>query len=938
MMGCEVNVVLDGERIATTVMDERGERITGSEAEPHVVEAVMAGNSYSGRVDIQGRIAVTRYTPVYGGDGKPVAIISVAVYLEEEAKTVAAFVRGSSVAAFVMLVASITSIWIIVGHFTKPIRAMTEAASAMAIGDTDLDITVRTRDETRTLADAFNRMLTNTRMQIQAVENIAAGDMTVTLTPRSEKDLMNRALEKLNATIKAQAAGLKEERDRIKIMLDATPLTSRLWDSELNLIECNEAALTLFGISSKREYIDRYFELSPEYQPDGVSTRDKLFRLLREAFDNGLTKYEWVYKLPDGTLFPAECTMVRVPYGGGYAVAGYSRDLREQKRMSMKLEAALNDAKAANNAKSNFLAQMSHEIRTPLNAVIGLSELALDEEGLSGGMEDKLNIIQSSGMTILRIVNDILDISKIESGKFELHPAKYDTPSLINDIITLNIVRVAEKPIAFKLELDDTLPGMLTGDDLRVKQVFNNLLSNAFKYTDAGTVRWSVGYERERDSVWLVSTVSDTGAGIKPEDLPRLFSDYNRLEVISNRRLEGTGLGLAITKRLVEMMDGSIDVESEYGEGSTFRVRLRQGFVTDTPIGKGVAGNLQSLRYTVSKRGARTNKPDLSYARVLVVDDIPTNLDVVKGMLKPYKLKIDCALSGLEAIKKIRAGSPRYDAVFMDHMMPEMDGIEATRIIRRELDTDYAKELPIIALTANAVVGNEKMFLENGFQGFISKPIDIAKLETVLRRFVRDRGRDEAAQNGAALDYDKALERFAGDEKVLSGVLRTYVGNTSGGLKKLDLFLNDGKLRDYAITVHGLKGASYGICAYDAARAAERLEREAEAGDIEAVKAGHPAFKSMTDALLTEINTLLKKIDAGKPEAYRPDPKLLEELRRACGRYDMDGVDAAMGKLEAFRYTRGGELIARLRELADDMDFEGIIKTEYGKEGFYAGA
>jgi methyl-accepting chemotaxis protein len=224
MMGCEVNIVLDGERIATTVIDEHGARITGSEAEPHVVETVMVGNSYSGRVDIQGRMAVTRYTPVYGNDGTPVAIISVAVYMEEEAKTVAAFVRGSSVAAAIMLAVSITSILIIVGHFTKPIRAMTEAASAMAIGDTDLNLAVRTRDETRTLADAFNRMLENTRLQIRAVENIAAGDLSVTLTPRSEKDLMNRALEKLNATI-------KEEHDRIKIMLDATPLTSRLWDS-----------------------------------------------------------------------------------------------------------------------------------------------------------------------------------------------------------------------------------------------------------------------------------------------------------------------------------------------------------------------------------------------------------------------------------------------------------------------------------------------------------------------------------------------------------------------------------------------------------------------------------------------------------------------------------------------------------------------------------
>jgi anti-sigma regulatory factor (Ser/Thr protein kinase) len=275
-------------------------------------------------------------------------------------------------------------------------------------------------------------------------------------------------------------------------------------------------------------------------------------------------------------------------------------------------------------------------------------------------------------MTLLGIVNDILDISKVESGKFMLHPAEYDTPSLINDIISLNVVRIGEKPIEFKLTVDEGLPRYLFGDDLRVKQVFNNLLSNAFKYTDSGTVEWTVSFERDGSDVWLVSDVTDTGIGIKPEDIPLLFQDYMQVDTQTNRQAEGTGLGLSITKRLALMMDGDISVESEYGKGSTFSVRLRQQFTSNEPIGKGIAGNLMGDRFTSEKRprSASLMRIDLSYAHVLVVDDLQTNLDVAKGMLLPYGMHVDSAKSGAQAISMIRSETPRYDAVFMDHMMP----------------------------------------------------------------------------------------------------------------------------------------------------------------------------------------------------------------------------------------------------------------------------
>ncbi len=566
-------------------------------------------------------------------------------------------------------------------------------------------------------------------------------------------EAQNRDLATLNATVQAQNEKIQHERDRAMLMLDSTPLAARLWDREYRLVDCNEEAVRLFGLRDKQEYFQRYFEFSPPCQPDGCKTVEKIKRMVDEAFETGACTYDWLYRLADGTPIPAEVRMVRVPHDDDYVVASYSRDLRAQRKMlaeiedaSARLKAALDDAKNANEAKSSFLAHMSHEIRTPLNAVIGLSELTLEDTSLSPETASNVEKVCGAGSTILSIVNDILDISKIESGKFETYPARYETPSLVNDIVTLNIVRIGEKPIDFRLVVDENLPSELYGDDLRIKRIFSNLLSNAFKYTHAGSVEWRISFEKEGDSIWLVSSVRDTGIGIREEDLPRLFADYNQVDMGANRKIGGTGLGLAITKRLAEMMDGGISVESEYGKGSTFSVRLRQTAVSCEPIGRVAAENLMRLRYSDSKRNrnAQLVRAKLPDACVLVVDDVVTNLDVVRGMMKPYGMKIDCATGGRQAVEMIRAEKRRYNAVFMDHMMPEVDGMEATRIIRDEIGTEYARTIPIIALTANAIVGTEEMFLSKGFQDFISKPIDMAKLDAVLRRWVRNGARGDA--------------------------------------------------------------------------------------------------------------------------------------------------------------------------------------------------
>ncbi|MDR1815829.1 MAG: transporter substrate-binding domain-containing protein, partial [Clostridiales Family XIII bacterium] len=557
--------------------------------------------------------------------------------------------------------------------------------------------------------------------------------------------------------------------------------------------------------------------------------------------------------------------------------------MRHRREQQVQLEALVEErtaelaeqtraTEAANNAKSDFLANMSHEMRTPLNAVIGLSELTLTQDYSPEETQSNLEKIYNSGVTMLGLVNDILDLSKIESGKFELVPVDYDIPSLINDTVTLNIIRIGSKPIEFRLDMDGELPARLFGDELRVKQIFNNLLSNAFKYTKEGSVVWSMRCERDEadpKKMWLIGEVRDTGIGIKPENLGTVFGEYSQVDTKKNRKIEGTGLGLAITKSMVEMMGGHIEVESVYGEGSTFRVTLAQEWLTDEKIGAQVIENLKAFRYADRKRDRNASfvRAFIPYAKVLVVDDVATNLDVARGLFKPYGMKVDTATSGKAAIELIRKNAGEYNAVFMDHMMPEMDGIEATHIIKNEIGTEYAKNLPIIALTANAIIGNDEMFLSNGFQDFLSKPIDIMKLDDVINRWVRDKqlekelaakgevvgdrdGMDAETQMNSGLfdgkqvqgvDLADGLSRFGGDEQAYLDVVRSYVKNTPE-LADKSAGVTRETLADYAITVHGIKGASRNIGARTLGSRAEELELAAKAEDFAYVSQNNEAF------------------------------------------------------------------------------------------------
>jgi len=583
---------------------------------------------------------------------------------------------------------------------------------------------------------------------------------------------------------------------------------------------------------------------------------------------------EWIH-FPDGTMRLYETAKSPLVLNGNIiGIVAVAHDITEHKAME-------EEARSASRAKSAFLANMSHELRTPLNVVIGLTDLVLEEDNLADHIKENLAKISSAGSTLLNIVNDILDFSKIESGKVELTPVEYHMASLLNDVVTLVSTRLGEKPITFTLNISENLPSRLYGDDLRIKQIFNNLLSNAIKYTRNGSIELSVKCRREDCDVWMEVSVKDTGIGITKENLKKLFMDYHQVDTRANRSIEGTGLGLAITKRLTELMGGEISVESEYGKGSVFSVYMRQGYLTDTPIGPTVVENLRKFRYADDKRDVSKKlvRYDLSYARVLVVDDMQTNLDVASGLLRKYKMQVDCLTSGHEAAERIRSGDPVYNAIFMDHMMPGMDGIETATLIR-SYNSEYARKIPIIALTANAIQGTENMFYAHGFQAFISKPIDIKELDSVLKKWVRNepepmKSSSETSSspittaenddknleiNIPGVDTKAGLSLYDDDMEIYLPTLRSYVAYTTDVLEKLKN-VSEETLPDYIINVHGLKGTSASIGAEIVRESALNLEKLAKAGDLQGVMERNDRFIKGTESIVANIKKWLEKHD-----------------------------------------------------------------------------
>nr|MCR5347324.1 response regulator [Fretibacterium sp.] len=510
--------------------------------------------------------------------------------------------------------------------------------------------------------------------------------------------------------------------------------------------------------------------------------------------------------------------MLLVAIGAMYLVR-----VRVQVQESEELREAKAAAENASQAKSVFLSNMSHEIRTPINAVLGMNEMILRESSEQNIIEYSENI-HTAGNTLLGLINDILDFSKIEAGKMEIVSADYDLSTLINDLVNMIQTRADNKGLLLRPDFDENIPKRLHGDDVRIRQVITNILTNAVKYTEKGSVTFHIGYERipdDPDSVFLDVSIKDTGIGIKPEDIEKLFSEFERIEEKRNRSIEGTGLGMNITKRLLEMMGSSLKVESVYGEGSTFSFRLRQKVVKWEALGNYEAARRASLLERKKYREKFT-APD---AVVLMVDDTPMNLTVFRSLLKSTKVQVDTASGGREGLELTKG--KKYDVIFLDHMMPEMDGIETLHNLKAGADNPNLKT-PSVCLTANAISGARERYLAEGFDDYLTKPIDSGKLEAMLIRYLPtekvfvtegDSDADDAEPSPdlpdwllkiGEIDTASGLKHCGGEEGYLE-TLKIYGENAEANADEIGKFWRARDIANTTIKVHALKSTSRAV-------------------------------------------------------------------------------------------------------------------------------
>ncbi len=617
-----------------------------------------------------------------------------------------------------------------------------------------------------------------------------------------------------------------------------------------------------------------------------------------------------------------------------------SGELRKAKNEA---EKAKEEAEKASQAKSEFLSNMSHEIRTPINAMLGMNEMILRESG----EEDILTYSENArlaGQTLMGLVNDILDFSKIEAGKVEILPVEYDVSDLLNDLVNMIQVRAEEKGLALTVEFDSQLPKRLRGDDVRIKQVITNILTNAVKYTEQGTVTFSVGFERCRedgDSVLLHVSVADTGIGIKPEDMKKLFAKFERIEESRNRNVEGTGLGMTITRNLLEMMDSSLQAESTYGVGSRFSFALRQRVVDWEPLGDYKV----SLREMWKKHRKYREKFRAPEAQVLVIDDNPMNLMVFRNLLKRTRVRIDTAASGDEGLSL--AHDRKYDMIFLDHMMSGKDGIETLREMRAQAEGPNTRT-PVVCLTANAIAGAREHYIRVGFDDYLTKPIDSGKLEDMMLVYLPEEKVEPPGSGETADDPDVGIPetlaplrgqdwidlyrgmKYNGSAEAYLSLLKVFGDSLDEMAAEIEGRFAEENWKDYTIKIHALKSSAYLIGAAAFGEEAQKLENAGRNGDLDYIRAHHPDFMAKYRGFKAPLSEVFsaRKTQEKKPVA---DAALMEEalgkIRMAAEEMDDGQLEAVFADMEAYAIPE--DQAALYGELKDDtarLDFEAILR------------
>ncbi len=588
----------------------------------------------------------------------------------------------------------------------------------------------------------------------------------------------------------------------------------------------------------------------------------------------------------------------------------------------MKIERMRQEAQLASVAKGKFLANMSHEIRTPINAVLGMNAMILRESTEPAIREYALDI-QNAGQSLLSLINDILDLSKAESGKLEILPQEYDLGTLIHDVMNMISTKATDKGLKIHLSVDDTIPARLWGDDVRIRQILVNLLNNAVKYTEQGSVTLTVSGAVNDDNAILNFKVQDTGIGIKQEDIGKLFAEFERIEETRNRNIEGTGLGMSITTQLLERMDSRLQVESVYGEGSVFSFSLQQKIIDNEPVGnldERISKQAEEYSYQVS-----FTAPE---ALILVVDDNGLNRRVFKNLLKATEVMVEEAGGGMECLEMTR--QKHYDMIFLDHMMPDLDGIETLHRLLAE-EENPCRDAPVVALTANALAGAKERYLAEGFFDFLSKPILPDKLEMMLMENLPSEKvfRGSTPTSGKTtdtptlqelptidgIDWEYAM-RYSNDQAMLTATVLDFYQTMDAQASQLiqlaeniesasetnDRFAK--ALGQYEVQVHSMKSAAGMVGAVPLSGVARLLEYAARDGKADTVARVTPAFLEEWMALRERLHLWAKEQETEKTEAEPAQTlELLSALGNAMTDMDIDASDEIAAQLNTFCYS-----------------------------------
>ncbi|MCR4787892.1 MAG: response regulator [Lachnospiraceae bacterium] len=610
----------------------------------------------------------------------------------------------------------------------------------------------------------------------------------------------------------------------------------------------------------------------------------------------------------------------------------YMEELREQREI----------ADNANEAKSKFLANMSHEIRTPINAVLGMDEMIL-RESAEKPIRAYASDIMSAGRTLLSLINDILDLSKIEEGKMEIIPVQYDLASLINDLVNMIRDRAVKKGLEFKVSVDEHIPHILTGDEIRIRQCVMNLLTNAVKYTETGEVNFKVSFEKDDNGIInLGFTVEDTGIGMKDEDMENLFSPYKRIEEKRNRTIEGTGLGMSITRQLLDLMGTSLKVKSEYGKGSVFAFTVKQEVVKWEEIGD-ISDRINDMSDSHYEYHELFHAPD---AKILVVDDTEMNITVMQSLLKKTRINIDTAMSGADAL--VLTGENHYDVLFIDHMMPDMDGIETLKNIRA---SGSNKDVPAVALTANAVSGAREMYLEAGFTDYLSKPVDGDKLEKLLSEMLPsekliapsdddmpsdktdDNVMDDSSDDLIAFLQDvydideQAGLKNCGNEDGYRSVITVFHQTAQAKADEIEDLLKNEDIETYTVKVHALKSSARIIGATALSELAKNLENAGKKSDMEFINTNTDKLLDMYRLLDSKLTFLDRKEEVLPAISEDSLIEAYQTMLEIAGSMDYGMMDDLLKDLHGYMLPdTDKDWILQIESMLTQLDWDGIIK------------